>query len=167
MSPGLGNSTLTTSASIIFASNSKLPPSLGPLRSSEPQEDVLPWLALDMSIANAGAESATSHKSTRCGEAQPTQWTHILFTNICKYREWHAKHVKAKEKRMPLNASFSSRGVARRKDLQSCYRIRPSVIWHKKQTTVECAIDNGHKSGSQMFRNCREWQAKHVKAKKK
>ena len=69
--PGSRNSTLTMSASIIFASNSKPPSSRGPLGSLGSKEDALPWLALDMSIANAGVGSATSHKSTTCSEAQP------------------------------------------------------------------------------------------------
>ena len=128
MSSRLGNSTLTTSALIISASNSKLPPSRGPLGSWGPEEDALPGLALDMSIANAGAESATSHKSTKCREAHATQWTQLLFTNICKYRKWHAKHVKAKKEGKPLNDSFSSRGVAQGMDLHSYCRIRPSVL---------------------------------------
>ena len=149
-SPGSGNSTLTTS-SIISPSNSNLPPSWGPLGSQGPEEDALPWLALDMSIANAGAQSARSHKSTRCKEAQPTQWTQISFANICKYREWHAKHVKAKKEGKPPNASFSSLGVTRGMDLQSSCRIRPGVTWHRKRTSIECAIDKKHKSCSQIF----------------
>ena len=150
MSLGSGNYTLTMSTSIISASYCKLPPSWGPLGSWGPEKDALPWLALDMSIANAGAESLTLHKSTRCREAQPPQWTQILFTNIWKYREWHLKHVEAKKEGKPLNASFSSRGVAGGINLQSSGRISSSVIWYRKRTSIECVIDKRHKSCSQI-----------------
>ena len=153
MSPGSGNSTMTTSASIISASNSKLPPSWGALGSWGPEEDALPWLALDMSIANAGAESATSHKSTRCRGAQPTQWTQTLFTNICNYREWHAKHVEAKKERKAVIASFSSRRVARGRDLQSsCRNGRVlSGTGNGHPQSVHLAVDTGHISCSQIL----------------
>ena len=48
----------------------------------------------------------------------------ILFTNICRCKEWYAKHVTARKERMPLNASFLSRGKARGRDLHSPCRLR-------------------------------------------
>ena len=39
----------------------------------------------------------------------------------------------------------------RGRDLQSSCWIRPSVIWHRKQTSIECAIDNKENPCSQIF----------------
>ena len=66
----------------------------------------------------------------------------MVFTNIGKCREWHAKHEKAKEERKPLNGSFSSRGKARGWDVHLSSRIRPSVLWHRRQASTMFADDN-------------------------
>ena len=64
----------------------------------------------------------------------------MLVTNICKCREWHAKHVKARKERKPWNSPFSSWGKARGWNRHSpCRILRIGYI-----APADCDTRKGH-----------------------
>ena len=85
------------------------------------------------------------------------QWTQILFTDVCKWREWHAEHVEAREDKMPPNAFFSSRGQARGRGLHSSCRNRPiGYIAPADCYTGKAHLYNLHSQSTSQICKCKQ-----------